>query len=101
MSQEKENAYTPFQKLSKEEKTKKLLDYVKHIYETENRHVSKREIRRVFHVELFNYFENTFDMYKKAGIKIPLRDYPKEEAKMMILDFVRKKTQEGIPPLYA
>ncbi len=41
--------------ISKEEKRKMILVYAKKVYERENRFVSKREIRSVFHVEIYNY----------------------------------------------
>lgn len=74
--------------MSREEKIKLLLDYARECYKNGHK-PSKKEIRRKFHVEIYNYFDNTPDYHRKAGIEISLRNYPKEEAKKLIIDFVQ------------
>ena len=72
----------------RQEKRDKILKYIKEIYKKENRFVSKREIRKVFHLELYNYFENIFDMYQKVSIDVPLCFCPKDYAINRIIEFV-------------
>ncbi|MBW2975667.1 restriction endonuclease [Candidatus Woesearchaeota archaeon] len=85
-------------KMSKEEKRKLILDYIRSVYQKEKRLVSKREIREVFHVELYNYFRNLFDMYQKINVEVPLCFCPKEYAVRRIIDFVREKSLKGLYP---
>ena len=59
---------------------------------------SKKEIRRKFHVEIYNYFKNTPDYHRKAGIEVSLRNYPKEEAKKLIIDFIKNKAKDRVYP---
>jgi len=82
----------------KEEKRKLILNYAKRIYEQENRFISKREIRSVFHLEIYNYFENIFEMYQQLNIDVPLGYSPREYAISKIIDFVRLKSKEGLYP---
>lgn len=83
----------------KEGKREQVLKYIEEIYKKEQRFVSKREIRRIFHLELYNYFENVFDMYQKIGIEVPLCFCPKEFAKKKIIEFVRERSEIGDYPL--
>jgi hypothetical protein len=89
-----------FIKAPKEEKRKIILEYVSNIYKNEKRFVSKREIRKVFHVEIYNYFDNVFYMYKKRGIEVPLCFCPKEYAIKRIIEFVKEKSKEEAYPTY-
>ncbi len=82
-------------KMSREEKIKALLNYAKEVYIKENRFVSKREIRKVFHVELYNYFKNIFDMYQNLNLDVPLAHCPREYAINKIIEFVKNKAKEG------
>ncbi len=82
----------------KEEKRQAILDYAKNVYEREARLVSKREIRRAFHVEIYNYFKNVFDMYQHLGIEVPLEFCPKEYALRKIINFVHIKSAAGLYP---
>ena len=83
--------------LSREEKIKMLLDYARECYKNGHK-PSKKEIRKKFHVEIYNYFKNTPDYHRKAGIEISLRNYPKEEAKQIITKFVCNKAKDGVYP---
>ena len=83
---------------SKSKKREILLEYVKNVYLTEKRFVSKREIRKKFHVELYNYFKNIFDMYQQVDIDVPLCFCPNEYAKRKIVEYVQKRVKEGIYP---
>lgn len=85
-------------KLTKNQKRKQILQYAQKIYQKEKRFVSKREIRKVFHLEIYNYFENIFDMYQKINIDVPLYFCPKDYARRKILEFVREKSKEGLYP---
>ena len=83
--------------MSREEKIKVLLDYAKECYKNGHK-PSKKEIRRKFHVEIYNYFKNTPDYHRKAGIEVSLRNYPKEEAKKLIIDFIKNKAKDRVYP---
>lgn len=87
-----------FSSVPREEKIKVLLDYAKECYKNGHK-PSKREIRRKFHVEIYNYFKNTPDYHRKAGIEISLRNYPKEEAKKLIIGFVQNKVKDNNFPM--
>ncbi|MBI2657290.1 restriction endonuclease [Candidatus Woesearchaeota archaeon] len=87
-----------FSSMPREEKINVLLDYAKECYKNGHK-PSKKEIRRKFHVEIYNYFDNTPDYHRKAGIEVSLRNYPKEEAKKMIIDFVQNKAKENHFPM--
>ncbi|MFH0874432.1 MAG: hypothetical protein V1859_00715 [archaeon] len=87
-----------FKSISKEEKRKILLEYVKKIYETEKRYVSKREIRIIFHVELYNYFKDVFEMHALLGIEVPLEYMPRDYAINKILGYVKMQAEKGIYP---
>ncbi len=80
--------------LSKEEKQQLILDYAKRIHQQENRFVSKREIRSVFRLELYNYFENIFDLYRYLGIEVPLCFCPREYAIRKIISYVQNKSNK-------
>ncbi|MBI2665915.1 restriction endonuclease, partial [Candidatus Woesearchaeota archaeon] len=82
----------------KEQRRKLILNYAKRIYEQENRIVSKREIRSVFHLELYNYFKNIFELYQHLNIDVPLCYSPREYAINKIMEFVRLKSKEGLYP---
>jgi hypothetical protein len=82
--------------ISKDEKRKTILDYAKNIYNNENRFVSKREIRKAFHVELYNYFKNVFEMYQNLEIDVPLCFCPRDYAKKKIIEYVRDKAKNGV-----
>ncbi|MBU0456891.1 MAG: restriction endonuclease [Nanoarchaeota archaeon] len=84
--------------ISKNEKRRIILDYVKRTHSNENRFVSKREIRKFFHVELYNYFENIFDMYQQLNIEILLCFCPKDYAKKKIIEYVRERSKKNIYP---
>lgn len=83
----------------KAEIREQILKYIEEIYLKEDRLVSKREIRKVFHVELYNYFKNLFDMYQKIGVDVPLCFCPREYAIEKIVEFVRKRSDEGLYPM--
>ena len=80
--------------ISKSKKRKVVLEYITKIYKNENRFVSKREIRKVFHVELYNYFKNMFEMYQQISIDIPLCFCPRDYAKKKIVEYVKEKANE-------
>lgn len=84
--------------ISKEEKRNLILDYAKKRYEQENHLVSKREIRSIFHLELYNYFENIFDMYQHLGIEVPLCYCPREYAITKILNYVKNQSSKRLYP---
>jgi len=100
MNEIKNESYKGINKLSKEEKKKILLNYLQKVYKNEKRLVSKREIRKVFHVELYNYFDNLFSMYQELGIEVPLCFCPKEYAIKKIIEFVKERSKEGAYPTY-
>lgn len=85
--------------MSKDEKRSIILDYARRKYYTERRFVSKREIRRVFHVELYNYFENIFDLYQKIDVDVPLCFCQKDYARKKIVRYIQEKSKEKIYPL--
>jgi len=82
--------------IDKDQKRKIILGYVQKIYDQEKRFVSKREIRKIFHVELYNYFTNISDMYQSLEIEVPLCYCPKDYAKKKIVEYVREKAKNGI-----
>src|SRR3989338_355813 len=84
-------------KMSKDEKIKILLDYAKEAY-SRNHKPTKKEIRRRFHLELYNYFKNMADYHQQAGITISLRNYPKAKAQEFIINFIKNKAQNGSYP---
>lgn len=81
---------------NKEMNQKLILDYIRDIYNKEKRFVSKREIRKVFHIELYNYFNNIFEMYREVDIDVPLCYCNKEYAKKQIIKFLIKKSNKGV-----
>ncbi|MEK6946982.1 MAG: hypothetical protein AABX32_05245 [Nanoarchaeota archaeon] len=84
--------------MSREEKINMLLDYARECYKTGHK-PSKKEIRRKFHVEIYNYFDNTPDYHQKADIPVSLRNYPKEEAKKLIINFIQNRAKENYFPM--
>ena len=84
--------------LSKHQKRAIILEYIQRVHNEENRLVSKREIRKIFHVELYNYFNNLFDMYQKIDVEVPLCFCPKDYARKKIIEYVRKRVKEGVYP---
>ena len=66
--------------MSRDKKRKMILSYARNIYAKENRFISKREIRNKFHLEVYNYFENIFDLYQHIGIDVPHRFCPRNYA---------------------
>lgn len=82
----------------KKQKRNRILDYVKKIYQNENRIVSKREIRKVFHLELYNYFQSIFDMYQRINVKVPLCFCPKDYAKKKIIEFIKERSSNKLYP---
>lgn len=84
--------------INKNNKRKIILEYVKTIYHQENRFVSKREIRKMFHVELYNYFTNIFELYQQLGIDVPLCFCPKDYARRKIVKYVQEKANCKIYP---
>jgi len=85
---------------AKDKKRREILQYIMQIYQRENRFVSKREIRRIFHLELYNYFKNLFDMYQQINIEVPLCYCPKDFARKKIIKFVRERVKQGKYPTY-
>ena len=79
--------------IGKEEKQQLILDYAKRIHQQENRFISKQEIRSVFHLELYNYFENIFDLYQHLGMEVPLCFCPKEYAKSRITEYATRAVE--------
>ncbi len=84
--------------ICKKRKQEIILDYVRKIYEKERRFVSKREIRNIFHVELYNYFKNIFDMYRQINVEVPLCYCPRDYAVNKILEFVKNRSKQGLYP---
>jgi len=81
--------------MQKDEKTKALLDYAKECYNSEHK-PTKREIREKFHLEIYNYFKNIADYHQKAGLEPSLRNYPRENAKKRIIEYLQNKAMCGI-----
>lgn len=79
--------------LSKEKKTKMLLDYAKECYK-EGHKPTKKEIRREFHLEIYNYFEDIADYHRKAGIPVSIRNYPKIKARNLIIEYLKSSAKE-------
>ncbi|MFH0875670.1 MAG: restriction endonuclease [archaeon] len=84
-------------KMSKDEKIRMLLEYARECYKKGHK-PSKGEIRRKFNLEIYNYFKNIADYHEKAGIKLSLRNYPKEKAKEVIISCLQDKAKEEIYP---
>ncbi len=84
-----------FSIMSREEKIKMLLDYARECHKNGYK-PTKRGIRKNFHVEIYNYFKNIADYHRKAGITVSLRNYPKEEARRLIIEFLKNKAKDGI-----
>jgi hypothetical protein len=84
--------------ISKKRKQEILLQYAKKIFEQEKRFVSKREIRNTFHIEIYNYFKNIFNLYQNLGIEVPLRYCPRKYAITKIIKFIRERSKRGLPP---
>ena len=76
--------------MPREEKIKLLLDYAKECYK-HGRKPTKRGTRKRFHLEIYNYFKNNADYHKQAGIPVAFRYYPKEIARSIIVEYVRKE----------
>lgn len=87
-----------FSSMSREEKIRTLLDYARECYKNGYK-PTKRGIRKRFHVEIYNYFKNIADYHQKAGISISLRNYPKEKAKKLIINFLHNKAKENYFPM--
>jgi len=81
----------------REEKIKMLLDYAKDCYK-EGHKPTKKEIRRKFHLEIYNYFKNIADYHKKADINLSLRNYKKNQARQYILNYVITQVARGNYP---
>jgi hypothetical protein len=77
----------------KNRKIQMLLDYAKECYKRGHR-PTKKDIRQKFHLEIYNYFKNTADYHKKAGIILSLNNCSKDEARRKIIDFIHKKAEE-------
>jgi hypothetical protein len=84
-------------KQDKNKKVQMLLDYAKECYKQGHK-PTKKEIRLKFHLEIYNYFKNIGDYHKKAGIAISLRNYPKDKAKELIINYLKEKAVQGVYP---
>jgi hypothetical protein len=84
-------------KLDRDEKKELLLQYAKESYKTGHK-LTKKEIRKKFHLEVYNYFKDISDYHTKAGIPASMRNYKKEEAKKLIVGYLHKKALNGIYP---
>ncbi len=82
---------------NKNEKIQMLIDYAKECCKNGHK-PTKKEIRRKFHLEIYNYFESIPDYHKKAGIILSVRSYSKEEAKKIIVEFLHKNAKNEYYP---
>ncbi len=69
-----------------------LLDHARDYYKKGHK-PTKRSIRRKFHLEIYNYFKDIGDYYNKAGIGTSMRYYPKNKARAIIINYIKKEAK--------
>ncbi len=93
-----ELSQTTISNMSHQEKVELLLRYAKECYKSGHK-PSKKEIRKKFHMEIYNYFKNTRDYHRKAYIDVSLRNYRKDHARRILINYVKGKAKNNYFPI--
>ncbi len=83
--------------LAKKDKISTLLAYARDCYKKGHK-PTKRSVRKRFHVEIYNYFKNIGEYHRKAGFEVAVRFLPKETARSMIADYIKKEVRANRYP---